>query len=474
MSSYGWLVLIEAGAKQQFIKRAHDATTVLGASALIRRSGVELILRVISELEATGEFGSWPTDDFAPLDGDCFVVQQSSGKALVMVPRHDDAVRLIWDCTRAALTEMPGLQVTGVAHEVTDLSHDALAETLVQIHRLESRHRTHTPPATARSVAGNPWAEQVLGVSLRTAAARQQQRWRRDYPMIAWFDDLDDLALVHCDGNGIGRRFQLLPVTLRQRLDGADLLLSLGELSKELDACTTRAFDAVVMAAPLGRDGRRPVMPLVLGGDDVTFLVAAEYVTEAVLAFSAAFSTETRRPGTLTQRLWDGLACGIGVAFPRAHPSLGEALLAAELATGHAKGLSVEQGASVALARAPQGAHGSTTPRYVTLEHGAIPSFRWLTSCRKLVVEQQIAFDARFDLLEHMRRLLIADHTDVDLDDLTVPQWRARLVAAGCPDSVAQHFTAELQRCSVSGPAVRAYLLDAVSIAAASATLAGT
>ncbi len=119
------------------------------------------------------------------------------------------------------------------------------------------------------------------------------------------------LAVVHADGNGVGALFQ-------QEQDAAACRALSENLTRATRAAAKRAVTALVawsqeqerLLAPTHGDGKTRVRarPVVLGGDDLTFLVDAAYAMPFTHHFLAAFEEETAGFG---KRL---TACA-GVAF---------------------------------------------------------------------------------------------------------------------------------------------------------------
>ncbi len=131
-------------------------------------------------------------------------------------------------------------------------------------------------------------------------------------------DQLGDsyLAVVHIDGNGVGRLVQA---------KGRDMAAK-ARFSSELSDATERAavqaveklvaWTAREQSWADGRDGHTlRARPIVLGGDDLTFLVDARFGVPFALAFIDAFRSETRaRPEINGHR---GLEACAGIAFTK-------------------------------------------------------------------------------------------------------------------------------------------------------------
>jgi hypothetical protein len=124
------------------------------------------------------------------------------------------------------------------------------------------------------------------------------------------------IAVVHADGNGVGTLFQRFPSLLAeaQRTNA----LSLGDftdylklVSQELEQATCAAFAAAVAAtARAVREPRDTVLPLVIGGDDVTFACHGGVAMMLVRTFLDEFHQRTAQQETLAELA--GLRAGPG------------------------------------------------------------------------------------------------------------------------------------------------------------------
>ena len=130
---------------------------------------------------------------------------------------------------------------------------------------------------------------------------------------IRWTDDMDDmlakckkkrLALIHMDGNDLGKLFQ---DALKKQQGGPEVRQQkLADLSKSIENAVDAAFVAALEAV-VTKDARQsgqtqagytvPLRPLVLGGDDVTVITRADVALPFVRAFTSAFELETAKHG---------------------------------------------------------------------------------------------------------------------------------------------------------------------------------
>ena len=128
-----------------------------------------------------------------------------------------------------------------------------------------------------------PAEAELMAKLASVLSAGEQEVLQRDYAFPMEFSDLgqreteNDIAVVHIDGNNIGKKF-------------ADLatLSDYKNKSQEICTATTRTFAELVLSMKEDRfpflaqrkdeEKRRylPVRPLILGGDDMTFVCAAK------------------------------------------------------------------------------------------------------------------------------------------------------------------------------------------------------
>ena len=96
----------------------------------------------------------------------------------------------------------------------------------------------------------------------------------------------DWTAIIHADGNGLGQVVQQV---------GSDVA-RYREFSKQLDLATREAAQeafALVVDSEDG-NGRIPLRPVVLGGDDLTVIIRADLAVPYAQAFMQAFEQQTR------------------------------------------------------------------------------------------------------------------------------------------------------------------------------------
>lgn len=215
------------------------------------------------------------------------------------------------------------------------------------------------------------------------------------------------VALVHADGNGLGQVLQQLQAIQRT---GADAISLLRDFSSALETATfeaaARACEAHLLSDPDTRDDFEtlPARPIILGGDDLTFLVRADLALPFTRAFLEAFEQETasRLRALHVPGLEAGLTACAGVAYLRANQPFQMGVQLAESLCAHAK------------AQVRQGVAG-----------GAMVSALALHRCTDSLIED-------YEQLLHSS-LTLTDRPDGDRYRLTMEAWALHPGSAGLP-----------------------------------------
>jgi len=286
------IVLIETSGNQNYIFATNKLRENVGASELTYRAGTDYVRDAASE-EGGSRVG---IEEIVAV----------SGKAILLVPTEAVGRRVISAVTRRALKESPGLDIRGVVGSSFDLDKGKIHERIGEAHRLLESLRTRVPGPVARfqrlpvvtecSTSGLPAARFVgkkdqlpddeRGPRSAQSIAKQEARegWRQRlqrlldahqvrFPLPDATTELekigcDWLAVIHADGNGVGQVF----LGFDQFATGnSDYIGKFRSFSQALDCCIEKAFCAALsILKPRGGRGVLPVVPLVLGGDDLT------------------------------------------------------------------------------------------------------------------------------------------------------------------------------------------------------------
>ncbi|WP_157407900.1 Cas10/Cmr2 second palm domain-containing protein [Actinomadura atramentaria] len=275
------------------------------------------------------------------------VVTANAGGVTLLVREPDEGRRIIGEITRRALREAPGLDVCGVVGDPFEWGGAKAADAAFAVAREELMHvRTRRPGPEAR-FPGVPVAERCVSSGLPA-----ERTWRvpgegavepcsapsrgkldaydraianlvRDIGVERdelkelvqrLNDDVEWVALVHADGNGMGRVFAGLGA--QHEDDSARVYVdALHDFSEAVDECTRAAFRAAVP------DGPATILPLVLGGDDLTVVCEGPHALPFAVRYLEEFARRTRDHPHIRREVDTGLGACAGVAITkRAYP----------------------------------------------------------------------------------------------------------------------------------------------------------
>ncbi|MCS6785412.1 MAG: hypothetical protein NZ524_00045 [Thiobacillaceae bacterium] len=332
------LVFIETSANQAYIYATNRLRENIGASELTWRAGCRWPL-ASAGLDPGGRSAEpqalrdWLRG--APRANGVEVVLAASGKALLLVDARSRAEAIVAEVSACAAREAPGLSVCGAIVELSDRTDPkACAKAMREVHeRFETNRQAMAqvrfawlPYTVACASSGLPACGQQAGEFLsapslakRTAAPEWFTRIRavmrertRDLfitqsldQLEAKFDDLTWVGLVFADGNGLGQIMLRFDQWLQPDEDYFD---ALRRFSVELDEACERAFvracdhlAGLGAVQQLARGGRRlPLVPLILGGDDLTVAIDGRYALPFTDQYLRAFEEETGAQPTVS------------------------------------------------------------------------------------------------------------------------------------------------------------------------------
>lgn len=391
-----WVVL-EAGAKQDYIYDSDRMRHVVGASQLVLDAGTTWVTETVNAVnDPDGADGAGPVRR----------VQSVSGKAVLLVESEAAGRDVIRKVTRRALAEAPGLEVTGavgppfddtVPYRVRTSGSDdpsgPPADHVAALRRtfaVQGRARAARPARQLRDPR-LPWHEPCRetgmpaaglepfgagedswhpggAATLAKATARRAERTRNrlrnllgthEELLPVMVDELTEdgwIAVVHADGNGVGALMHDFPDRVGDALGTDAVSLDdhvewLGTFSDHLQDATEKAFTASVEAAVAeasetipewSRKGR--LLPILLGGDDVTFACHAALALPLVRAFLGEFARRTRADEKICAIAGpSGMSAAAGVAIVKRHHPFSAAYDLAEELAASAKRDAVRQ-----------------------------------------------------------------------------------------------------------------------------------
>lgn len=351
------LVLIETSGNQAFIFATNKLRENVGASELTAQVGTRFVVEVVQ-----GAGGTLPSDSHNPTtypgiseQNPVEVILAVSGKALLLVRDAGLGRQIVRAVTLRALREAPGLEVRGVVSREFDFETTPLHPLIGEVHRQFEVARSRLPgpaarfqrlPIIAECASSGLSAQRVANrrdglaederreYSAQTFAklqAREQWKSRLDgilnqHNSSAKLPDAttdleklgcDWLAIVHADGNGLGQVFLQFD-RVAKTSGNRDYISKLRNFSMALDECTEKAFcRSLTMFRP--RRHITPIVPLVLGGDDLTVVCDGRQALQFTKKFIDCFEEETRQHPGINSILKNGVTSCAGVAIVKPH-----------------------------------------------------------------------------------------------------------------------------------------------------------
>jgi hypothetical protein len=328
------LVLLETSGNQRYIFATNKLRENVGASELTFRAGAKFVLDAVAEAknreslydedDAKLRANLLNTTNNPPLEKNLSskveVITATSGKALLLVDDDETAKQIIRRVTTLALSVAPGLTVHGaISENLKDLS--SIGDAVGQVHEKLGRNRYRTPSQEQRflrlpfaepcATSGLPASEYKTirnepggysAVTL-TKCGYADLGWQRiaqitkrvspNVRLLKGIDGLEDrfkglewLSVIHADGNGLGEVF--LNFEKYAERDGREYLNKYRRFSLALDVCTVNAFgyaleqlrnryDQGVTDEKKQHKDELPIVPIVLGGDDLTIICDGQY-----------------------------------------------------------------------------------------------------------------------------------------------------------------------------------------------------
>ncbi|NJR61348.1 MAG: hypothetical protein HC769_22445 [Cyanobacteria bacterium CRU_2_1] len=335
-----FLVLLETSGNQNFIFSTNKLRENVGASELTYRAGTTWVFRVVDRLNYPQQSEPQPNRQYLrqdllnrsfnpPIEPPHLAIEiiyAASGKALLLAKDEATAKAIVQQITQTALIEAPGLEICGI-FKAFDWETDVLGDINRDLHRQFEQVRAEKPSAAMRflrlpvvaecETSGLPANEihyadgDSLQLSCVSIAKRniKPNRLKSLAPAGYTFAedlsqiDSDWLAIIHADGNGLGQIFLKFHEHIQASIaennptkaaKNRHYVDTLRRFSIALDICTENAFATALADFP--KTGTViPLIPLILGGDDLTVVCDGRASLQFTKRFLQAFERETGR-----------------------------------------------------------------------------------------------------------------------------------------------------------------------------------
>lgn len=336
-------MLVSTSGNQRYVFASNKLREAVGASHLLTLSTTDWVYDVLPD--------------------SAVILQESSGTTLVQVRDQAAAQSVAHALTSRALRQAPELDISVVSVDVTngEVTSADVDRVFAEAHRNRSQHpsgagRFPRMPAAAACASTDlparawhsdvrpelngyfrndyPDGEQPLPLSAeviakrlaRPAAVSRMKHLLADHECTRgvelidvdyYVESVEWSAVIHADGNRLGELFQ----TAIDRLDPGGVR----ELGEAVNEVAKESFcDAVAKLAELTRQrDELPIVPLIIGGDDLTMLVEGEYCLDVVHEYLTAFSQRAAVKKPIVQALHVAgrppLTVSAGVAIVKPH-----------------------------------------------------------------------------------------------------------------------------------------------------------
>lgn len=345
MSQYT-LTLVDTTGIQNYIFGSNKLKHSIGASHLVHEATHDWVYEQLNQLgqtniNTTGDF------DNRTITNDRLVselVYVGGGNAVILFDTRDNAKTFTQQLTRHALVNAPGLELV-VAQVDFNWQEDALKEKVTEAFEKlgqKKRNRSRSRPLLGLGVTadcqytGLPAVqleqerdEPPRRVSAETAAkfnpdvlkpADQRlkaEAWSGPYEPAYRADSFGRevhessyLAVVHIDGNGVGKRIQDIAEQYQHPSQNPEYIQAMRDFSRELSKKSEQSLRTIIEklnakvvetengfmiggAIKLHQDDRGvylPIRPLVFGGDDLTFICDGRLGLSLAVAYMQDFN----------------------------------------------------------------------------------------------------------------------------------------------------------------------------------------
>ncbi|WP_205215738.1 Cas10/Cmr2 second palm domain-containing protein, partial [Azospirillum brasilense] len=176
-------------------------------------------------------------------------------------------------------------------------------------------------PSNAKEAFSKPGWKRIVGSIQDDAPALTFHKNVTE--MEAANEAMDWVGLIHADGNGLGRLFLNFDVHVGRDEPARAYIERYRNFSRALDDCTRKAFAGALAALDARRGAESgkplPVVPMVLGGDDLTALCDGTMAVRLAADYVTRFMDETAANEHI-QKVWKGpLGVCAGVALVKPH-----------------------------------------------------------------------------------------------------------------------------------------------------------
>lgn len=397
------LIQVEVSGIQSYVFGSNNLRQNIGASELVARSTTEWVVEVLDKIVGESKHNArWSEKvgfvSFIPTttDMEAEVIYAAGGNALIRFNSEPGkhAIPFTQNLTRCVVKEARGLNML-VAHQSFDWETDVLSAVHQALRRKIGQQkfskRPDTPllglgvtmagdfsgqPAVGTDNFGNPVSTiaqhklarsepEVTDGKAEPEEEAKKANYRlhhvledslpadfhfvRDFDLFGEKGESSYIAVVHIDGNGMGKRFQAIAQAHPTPADNDAYIKQLRALSLAVQDKSIQALKAAVKLVLKGvredkiplKHGKRhiPFRPIIFGGDDTTFITDGRYGLALAVKYLQSLA-QGALPGEKAGVDGDPLFARAGIAIVKTHYPFSRAYeLAEELAASAKKAL---------------------------------------------------------------------------------------------------------------------------------------
>ena len=355
-----YLISLETGGNQAYIFATNKLRNIVGASELLYRVGTSYVTRALEKIKAQGKYDTAIEDNS---DQEFEIIISTSGKALLLARARDRAKEFITAWSSIVISEAPEVDAVAVVSKtpvnlklkLDDKSPNSYMKVFKETERQMSLLRMQEglpltrfqrlPMAAECEFSGLPAVEIDKKNHLLSASCAAQRRASLDdsfnkriidmFPNeksavkclngLDSLDKLDWLAVIHADGNGLGQLFINFAEHVKNLVgddnaNGRHYIDYYRKFSKALDEISADAFKVAVWDC--WGHGKPYIVPIVVGGDDLTVAMDGYDSIDFVYSFMNKFCSMTAEHPDTRHILESanmpqlGMCAGISIAKP--------------------------------------------------------------------------------------------------------------------------------------------------------------
>ena len=359
-------ILFDTRSIQRYIYSGNRLRTNIGASYLVKHVFTDIVIPKLEEKLGRGsvDMDSWgkkPDMDFLAVAGHCAVIYCGGGKLLLVVSfaenGDEECRKLIRGISTELLTACPGLHIGAAFDTVHPSQPDEFQKEIESVYGMSKKMQSRIFPEVNVPYPGltmncavsgetanyydaghevqidgeSRFYSQEIYIKARYAEKANNELKKQfsdiigDYRFPFQFDELGQrstenyIAVVHIDGNNMGTKFRNCKTQTEYRRMSEDInSKTVGCFGKLLDKIV-REYESYQEFLTL-KNKILPIRPLILGGDDVTFVCPAKLAVRFAKYFMELMADPASVPGITSDAAKVIDSCGgIGI-FKTSYP----------------------------------------------------------------------------------------------------------------------------------------------------------